>query len=285
MTGIDHMSVTDYAIHSDFLIHWTGKDIDRTYDPKWYRKADRRQIEAEAETEYLTRLQNILRFGLWMTEEDDRTFRGVTIPSTPKCCFTELKVSESRKHASQYGRLGIGVKRPFLFTRHGRPLAYFGFGEDDHNDRFLKECARDLQDRRMLNFFKPMNSPRRRPQPGYPMFDYDFYAESEWRLLVFDELLDRGAIIDPRDKKYAKHHDYFSSLPENQQQKLKYLVPLDGWFAMVIYPSMSIRRTAQQDPTVLGEIERIKSKLPDHGNTTEPGNWPIEVTVGDCRQF
>lgn len=28
----------DYAIHSDFLIHWTGKDIDggSDSDPKWW---------------------------------------------------------------------------------------------------------------------------------------------------------------------------------------------------------------------------------------------------------
>ena len=26
----------DYAIHSDFLIHWTGKDIDEEYDKNWY---------------------------------------------------------------------------------------------------------------------------------------------------------------------------------------------------------------------------------------------------------
>jgi len=279
------MNISDYFIHSDFLIHWTGEDIDQKYDSDWYGKADRKQIDGNAESEYLDRLRNILQFGLWMTEEPDRTFGGVTIPRTPKCCFTELRLSESRKHASRYGRLGIGVKRPFLFTRHGRPLVYFGFGEDDHNDRFLKGCASDLKDKRMLNFFKPMNSPRGRPRPGYPMFDYDFYAESEWRLLVFDELLNRGTIIDPRNRKYAKHHDYFSSLSPKQQQKLKYIVPLDGWFSMIIYPSMSIRKAARQDSTIIREINRIKSDRRDHGNIVESGNWPIEVTVGDCRHF
>ena len=26
----------DYAVHSDFLIHWTGKDIDDAHHPKWW---------------------------------------------------------------------------------------------------------------------------------------------------------------------------------------------------------------------------------------------------------
>jgi hypothetical protein len=33
-----------------------------------------------------------------------------SIPSIPKVCFTELKISESRNHARRYGRLGIGLR-------------------------------------------------------------------------------------------------------------------------------------------------------------------------------
>jgi hypothetical protein len=58
----------DYSIHSDFLIHWTGKDID----------------------------ENLI----------------IDVPAVPQTCFTELKLSQSRAHAREYGRLGIGGKRP-----------------------------------------------------------------------------------------------------------------------------------------------------------------------------
>src|SRR6185436_8671488 len=48
------------------------------------------------------RVQAILTYGLWMTVESDRSFRvgskQITIPGTPQCCFTELKLSESRRH-------------------------------------------------------------------------------------------------------------------------------------------------------------------------------------------
>jgi len=275
---ISHV-ISDYAIHSDFLIHWTGKDIDCEHDRDWYSRKDEARIGEEAENKYLRRLRDILTFGLWMTEEAQCTLGDVVIPATPKCCFTELKISESRKHASQYGRLGIGVKRPFLFRRYGRPLAYCGFHEKGCDDKFLKACADDFKNKNMLNFFKTMNSSAE--------FTYDVYGESEWRLLFFDELLREGKIIDPRDMTHKREHKYFLSLTHDQQQKLKYLIPLDGWFSMIIYPSSSVRIRAQQNSalTIGDAIRRIKSDPSDHGNRAVGGSWPIEVTVGDCRHF
>jgi hypothetical protein len=116
----------DYAVHSDFLIHWTGKDIDAEHHPTWYNSDHRSKTDPIVDEHYLNRLRDILTYGLWMTDEGERKFQvgstEITIPATPQCCFTELKLSESRKHAARYGRLGIGVKRPFLFQRCGRPL-------------------------------------------------------------------------------------------------------------------------------------------------------------------
>lgn len=99
----------DYAIHSSFLIHWTGKDIDDLYDKKWYEK-DKSETSEDVSRLYIKRLHDILKYGLWMTEENKLRFSKIVIPTIPKTCFTELKISESRKHAKQYGRLGIGVK-------------------------------------------------------------------------------------------------------------------------------------------------------------------------------
>ncbi len=280
----------DYAVHSDFLIHWTGKDIDAEHQPTWYDADHRSKTDRVVDDLYLQRLRDILTHGLWMTVERERRFKvgssEITIPPTPQCCFTELRLSESRRHAKHYGRLGIGLKRPFLFQRFGRPLAYFGFGEQSYNDRFLEACLQDLQDKRLMNFFKPMNSDHAR-------LTYELYAESEWRILFFDELLKTRKIVDPRDSNNAQQHTYFKSLTTMQQNKLQYLVPLDGWFAMIIYPSLTVKNRAQWDGTctIREQIRRIKSDPNDHGNRVEGlrkptrGNWRIEVTLDACRNF
>ena len=273
----------DYAVHSDFLIHWTGKDIDGQYDPSWHEEHNSMTRQQVVVACYIKRLRDILRYGLWMTEEDEpQTFlvgpQTIHIPATPQCCFTELKLSESRKHARRYGRLGIGLKRPFLFQRSGRPLAYFGFGKDSDNDKFFKTCAVELTDKRLLNFFKPMNS-------DTSTLNYDLYGESEWRILYLKELLKRHKIIDPRDEQNVAEHNYFNSLPSESREKLKYLIPLDGWFAMIIYPSLPIKNYAQRDEDIVGLITKLKSKRSDHGNLVEGGNWPIEVNLDACRNF
>lgn len=269
----------DRAIHSDFLIHWTGKDVDRDFDPDWAKHPKGWSVaEGIVAEKYVERLANILKYGLWMTVEPACTYGSIVLPDTPKCCFTELRLSESRRHAENYGRLGIGVKRPFLIQRMGRPLAYFGFGPSSQ-DVLLKACARDLQDNRLLHFFKPMNS------DGGKLI-YDYYGESEWRILLFEELISSGKIIDPRDPRNSEHHSYFNSLSPAEQGYLKYLIPLDGWFSMVIYPSISIKNFSQalHSSNVPDLIKAIKTRQ-DHGNAVEKGNWPIELNLDACLHF
>jgi len=161
----------DYAIHSDFLIHWTGKDIDKKDlkgDPIWCKQGKGKSETNKKEVHsYIKRLKDTLKYGLWMTEEDEDPL-NIGEDIIHKTCFTELKLSESRKHAKYYGRLGIGVKRPFLFKRLGRPVVYYL----RDNDTFLKNCVNSLKDKTLLNFFKPMNRDNR-------VLIYDLYAESE----------------------------------------------------------------------------------------------------------
>ncbi len=283
----------DYAIHSDFLIHWTGKDIDkRDEDDKliWCKPVEDKSKTDEDETQsYIKRLNEILQFGLWMTEEtkeDEDSLRVASIPRTPKTCFTELKLSESRKHAEQYGRLGIGVKRPFLFKNWGRPLIYY-LREQLDKDIFLKDCVSNLEDKKLLNFFKPMN------RSGEAL-TYDFYAESEWRILFFQELLRQKLIKNPRDPKNEKENKYFNKLTFEEQAKLKYLIRLDGWLAMIIYPSLDVKNTAQKYIREQNkENGKIEYKLNDtqkeitriKEDRIEDGNWPIEVDLDACRNF
>jgi hypothetical protein len=269
----------DYAIHSDYLIHWTGKDIEKDHDPDWHSQHHSKTSPAVTAL-YTKRLRDILTHGLWMTEESVRTIaHNITFPATPACCFTELKLSLSRRHAREYGRLGIGVKRPFLFDRFGRPMCYYGYNDKTNDDRFLQACARELSDKTFLQFFKPMNK-------SDPL-SYDLYAESEWRILYRAELLRSRKIIDPRDASNTAAHAYFKSLSDTEQEKLKYLIPLDGWFQMIIYPSIDTKNEARNNPAngIVAEIDRIKKNKNDHANRIEKGNWPVETNLDACRNF
>ena len=280
----------DRAVHSDFLVHWTGRDIDATHHPQWYTTDHRSKTSAVVDDLYLKRLRDVLRFGLWMTEDsrDAQTigYQEYRVPQEARCCFTELRLSESRRHAALYGRLGIGVKRPFVFQRGGRPLIYFGFGANSHSDRFVQACFRDLQDKSLLNFFKPMNSQTHQ-------LTYELYAESEWRILFFEQLLKQRKVIDPRDPANAAEHEYYLSLTEKEQERLRYLIPLDGWLGVVIYPSLTAKDRAQWDDSteIRREVTRIKSDQGDHANRVEGwgaprrGNWPIELNLDACRNL
>lgn len=147
------------AVHSDFIVHWTGRDIDKEEGERWH-KADHRSLTSEAANHrYLERLRSILEHGLWLTEEASKV-GDTRVPPIARCCFTELRLSDSRRHARRYGRLAIGVKRPFLFRRGGRPLAYVGY-RNGNTDPFFQACRAHLKDQRMLNFFKPMNEKKR----------------------------------------------------------------------------------------------------------------------------
>lgn len=272
----------DYAIHSDFLVHWTGKDLDCSFDPQWHQRS-KSSTEGDLTERYLERLRGILKYGLWLTTEPEQKWQvcGVDViaPSTAKTCFTELKLSESRNHARQYGRLGIGVKRPYVFNRNGRPVVYFGFKKQADHDHFLKSCAEELSNSDFLNFFKPMNSSDE--------LNYDWYSESEWRILFMQGLLDSGFIIDPRDPKNVDAHKYFQTLTSAEQSQLKYLAPLDAWFTLLIYPSLAVKNAAQQCEVhdIRHEINRIKRDPQDRANRVEGGNWPVEVELDSCRNF
>jgi hypothetical protein len=101
------------------------------------------------------------------------------------------------------------------------------------------------------------------------------------------ELLDRKLLVDPRDATDRVAHAYFQSLPKSAQEKLRYLAPLDGWLAIIIYPALPVKNAAQQHPDngIAGEIRRIKSDIADHGNRVERGNWPIEMDLDSGRHF
>lgn len=280
----------DYAIHSDFLIHWTGKDIDdECNENHWYNDASSKTCNCCTD-KYIKRLSDILEFGLWMTESSDDykiliddfhkatgiEKKKIEVAKTAATCFTELKLSESRKHAKEFGRLGIGVKRYFLFNRSGRPMVYYGPKNTIKNDPFLKECYANFKNKELLNFFKPMDDYR------YRHNNYIHYAESEWRILYDKELKKSDFIIDPRESKNEDtYSEYLDSLGKNTE-KLKYLIPLDGWLSMIIYPSLDVKIKARKELKIIRGIKEVKAK---GGFGKESQNCPIEMDLDACRNF
>jgi hypothetical protein len=115
---------------------------------------------------------------------------------------------------------------------------------------------------------------------------YDYYSESEWRIVHSKDLCGRGLIVDPKQSKDVSVTTYFSGLCQAQQEKLKYLIPLDGWLAMIIYPSLDVKNRAQHDNDsgIRAAIADIKQR-DDHANRVEHGNLPIEVDLDACRNF
>jgi abortive phage resistance protein AbiGi (putative antitoxin) len=265
----------DYAIHSDLLVHWTGNDIEKRFRTSgWYKDESSKTSDNGIEDAYLDRLKSILKHGLWMTDQEPPEIGRSDIPRTPCTCFTELKLSQSRTHAKRYGRLGIALKRPFVLSRGGRPVNYY---LTHHHDLFVRHCADDLKDKRLLHFFKAMNS-------GEKGLNYDFYSESEWRIVLGHSQDDAARIVDPRSPG-SDAKDYFESLREDQKTNLRYLIPLDGWLALLIYPSLAIKNRAQ-DPRgeIIGLIRAIKERK-DHAHRIEGRNLPAEIDLDMCRNF
>lgn len=260
----------DYAIHSDFLIHWTGKkgDIDTSHD--WYDNSDKSKTTSEETERYLERFHDILKYGFWMTY-DTQSYPDLRLPKAPKVaqtCFTELKLSQARKHAKKYGRLGIGVKRYFLFKRGGRPVIYHNFGRGHVIDPFYESCCQI--DPYLLNYFKPMNSAT--------TLNYDLYAESEWRILCTER--DLQAVKAERPEKQSR---YFQQLDKAQQERLKYLLPIDDWLGLIIYPSLEVKRQTYTYKN--GAIRELIERIVKNQSPPENGVWPIEVSLDACRNF
>jgi len=150
------------------------------------------------------------------------------------------------------------VKPPYLFRRGGRPVVYFQPRVD--GDVFLDNCSRDLTDKRLLQFFKPMD-----PHT--------------------DRRMKYGLYIDPRRTTDARIDTYFKSLASAEQDKLRCLAPLDGWLAAIIYPSIRIKNKAQSEGGEIQKLIRRIARTPGHAHSVEGDNLPAELDIDLCRHF
>jgi hypothetical protein len=173
--------VSFMSLRSNFLIHWTGKDIAN----------DRRAMNDDQRRRYVDRLRATLASGLWMMtpEEKLKGKDGAWIEyRTPMTCFTEIRLSRAEEHTGRYGLLGLVVDRAFVLDRDGGPVHYVRNGPEDgiignaaqfvtpEADRRLS-APTDLRPARNLNFsfLKAMSS--------YGTDDFVFLEEHEWRIV------------------------------------------------------------------------------------------------------
>lgn len=287
-------------VHSDFIIHWTGKDIDLEYDNKWTRNHSS-STNAISTQKYLQRLKNILKYGLWMTENHDdeyiKTYKGeIKCPIHSRTCFTELKLSMARSHAAEFGRLGIGFKRFFLFDRIGAPMLYFS----EHRWNWFQPPLFDnhniSNDDYYTCFFKSMTQ-----KANDSTLQYKFFDESEWRIIYSNSIKNKlvkigldhinSHFINFEDIKEPEFIDYCN----DSKIKPKFLIPVqDKWFAMIIYPSIEVKVKAQSDNDIKNLINSFKklyeSNMDKYTNVNKPAPWepfnyPIEIDLDTCRNF
>jgi hypothetical protein len=274
------------TIHSDFLIYWTGKEFNGDWDPE----KSSNKLSSDFVNAYIERLKSILKYGLWMMGSNTQhcieiNGQEISKPSVARTCFTELKLSEVRKHAYKFGRLGIGVKRYFLFDRLGGPMKYVQF--KTHNLSFppySNRYAKDSVDYELLSFYKHMCSTR-------PL-TYDLFSESEWRIIYSEN-------IKKKLQKYApKHLELFKDPTELTDSELRrfydniqgskpeYFLPLDAWLSIIIYPSPEVKNEARKNTEISNLIRSVKTNKPATGCPLyEHDMWPIEVDLDACSHF
>lgn len=283
--------------HSDFLIHWTGLDIDNRYDPNWEQSNDPKLNTTIVEP-YIERLKNILKYGLWMTSNNNDQsliYKRKKVNREPfyRTCFTELKLSEARVHAKRFGRLGIGVKRPFVMSRKGAPVIYFR--EEFGNwffDSFEKSKGSEVSipyNAWWAYYLKSMNEGG--TNLGY--MQYKNFDESEWRVIFSEKIREQfGNIngINNWPNNDLKFVEYLRKWKVPEAKKPQYLLPLDKWFAIIIYPSLAVKVKAESNCCIRKHIEDIKPKIPNGKNPIrsaefEPYSKPFEIDLDACRNF
>jgi hypothetical protein len=313
---------------SNILVHWTGKDIDKN-DPRMqetkivrWRKFPLRPIERpslikkkEVIDDYIKRLRDILKFGLWMRNDEllsRREIKGCSredgrIKNTSgiaRVCFTELKLSEARQHAYEYGRLGIGIKKMFLSNRAGQPMVYASPIKEYHKPNwFLDSIAEQDKDNLLYkqaqtSFFKYASE--------LEDLSYKYQAEAEWRI-VYPEGLDRskgiGKMIcrkfinmagNPCEefKKYkigtCELQEFKDYIKINKSKGLKYLIPVDFWLSVIIYPCPAVKIASERNVEIRELLQ--KTRLPLHQQLTEivvgeKYMLPIEVDLDTMSHF
>lgn len=170
------------GIHSKFLVHWTGKDIDNR------PRTEKSQL-------YVERFKDDLGKGLFTKRTSEDSIRNWKIKDLVRICFTEIRLSQAQTHAERYGKLGIGFTRGFIMNKGGRPVIYIPYEAKD-DGRLLEDSIRIVYEKSNDNAeihrsSKWIMAHVKRMSNGK---NEDYYEEMEWRL-VYDENPDNTHFI------------------------------------------------------------------------------------------
>jgi len=302
-------------VRSDFLVYWTGKKIHRCHET----------IRPEHRREYLERLLDILREGLWMRRSREK----ICVPMVPQTggaflghewpitCFTEIKLSQVHRHTKRYGCLGFGFSREFVIRRFGAPVQYVAETDRDiisyHSYklfevlRFLNRLVRSEMQDPGTNFTlkdyleaSPLSS-------FLKELGYDKNAETPWG--IFEAL---GSSIatnilflkkmsecrDPHDFQNLDESEWRipmirSGLPPDVDPPVKRLTDeeKDRYRDKYGDTPEALIQFGQADLKILilpdDETRKEALKCQDIKNWLfkEPGKLPIITTVKECLQF
>jgi hypothetical protein len=220
-------------LRTDFLIHWTGKDIERN-------RSNLREAHRDA---YVDRLINILHEGFWMTIPDEKIIGNNNSwieYKAPMTCFTEVRLSETQEHAKRYGLLGVGVSRKFVLDRFGGPVHYV------RNDTF--ECIignvnqilnflQKSEQNELVNYFA-INSAFLKNMSSDVKDDFTFLNEQEWRIVHTHKQTDLERIF------------------ETDVQQPKYKISLQpNDIRIIVFPDDQTRIKARKDPRLTNWLQ------------------------------
>ena len=202
--------MTQNIIRSKFLIHWTGKD-------------------KYSSQEYIELLEGICKKGLFMNQGKRKKMQGKNNSwikrDIARTCFTEIKLSQVKKHAEKYGYLGIGFHRNFVLEREGNPVFYTQNSDKSHIIQNLSFIYGRIKDKKeqlkaleiILGYLKPMSEFNKND-------NLEYYDEMEWRIVRTDEILKGGYITEYEKGKYSikiKAEDIkIIIFPDQETQKL-----------------------------------------------------------------
>lgn len=187
-------------IHSKFLIHWAGKK---------FHKPPTAPLNDTLRAQYVETLISILDKGIEMNPGKEEIYDldgNILEAFVSRVCFTEIKLSQSSKHASQYGALGLGVDRDFVLKSYGNPVFYLKSGQTNvavNANKVLEFLKKQdasgrilLEYRTLLAYFKNMNDA--------DSDELKHYDESEWRITHLTRLENEGklTVVDGDSHKY-----------------------------------------------------------------------------------
>lgn len=238
------------GIRSELLMHWTGKkQISGVTD------------ESKVTCVYLDLIRSFYANGLrFSTPDSDEILHGAgggsaVIPKTAMICFTELRLSDVKKHTDQFGELGIGFKRDWLMDHGANPVFYVrnaGGGVVNTNlaNKIIPQVGNIDGLGIVLSFLKLMSE--------IPGDELTYYDEMEWRMVPW-RLFGGDPLVEmppPDWQRRDGETTYFKFLP--------------GDVAIIIAPNEKTRKAILDDP-------EMKKYFVSH--------LPMMVDANNCDQF